>query len=170
VTQQGLNRYMSAGQRGSGDTKRDKTMLCHTVEQRIRSGGKSEGCRVREANASEPRNPSEMLPGTSLPAVKPEYWRPPSQPHAMSHAKRGAHSVTVQKPSPCSNRDFDWMDHRAWNRSTSYSGGLASLLTCSPQIAGPTGLPRPKLRIVSCPTCSFDSRRIRRLSQRKDTC
>jgi hypothetical protein len=75
----------------------------------------------------------------------------------------------VPKPFPCSNRDSDWTDRRAWSRSTSYSVGLASLRTCSPQIADPTRQPRPKLRIVSCALCWFDSKGIRRPSQRKDT-
>src|SRR6266478_1078705 len=140
-------------ERNDRDTKRDKPVHCRTGEQRIRSGGKSEGCTTREANAAAPRNPREMLRGTSLPAVKQEYRRPPSQAHERLRAKRGAHSVTAPKPFPCSNRDFGWTDRRAWNRSTAYSAGLASSRTCSPQIAGPTGRLRPKLRIVPCPSC-----------------
>src|SRR5437879_12055206 len=100
-------------ERNDRDTKRDKPVHCRTGEQRIRSGGKSEECTTREANAAAPRNPSEMLPGTSLPAVKQEYRRPPSQAHGMSHAKREAHSVTVPKPFPCSNRESDLTDRRA---------------------------------------------------------
>src|SRR6267378_7101645 len=100
-------------ERNDRDTKRDKPVHCRTGEQRIRSGGKSEGCTTREANAAAPRNPSEMLRGTSLPSVKPEYLRPPSQAHEMSHAKREAHSVTAPKPFPCSNRESDWTDRRA---------------------------------------------------------
>src|SRR5437016_14492547 len=64
VTQQGHSRKTSAGQRDSGDTKRDKTVRCRTVEQRIRSAEKSEECTAPEANAAEPQNPSEMLRGT----------------------------------------------------------------------------------------------------------
>src|SRR4030081_3290725 len=94
-------------ERNDRDTKRDKPVHCRTVEQRIRSGGKSEGCTVREANAAEPRNPSEMLRGTSLPAVKQECRSPPSQAHEMSHAEREAHSATVPIPFPCSNRGSD---------------------------------------------------------------
>src|SRR5260370_12295748 len=98
---------MSAGQRDSGDTKRDKPVRCCTVERRIRSAGKREGCIAQEANAAEPQNPSGMLRGTALPAAKQEYRRRPSQAHEMSHVKRAAHSVTVRKPSPCTNRGSD---------------------------------------------------------------
>src|SRR6266576_2649794 len=137
----------------SGDRKRDKPVLCSTVELRIRSGGKSEGCTVREANATEHRNPSEMPRGTSLPAVKQEYRSQLSRAHEASRERRATRWETETKPSPCSNRDSDWTDRRAWNRSTSYSAGLASSRTCSPQIAGPNRPPRPKLRIVSYPSC-----------------
>src|SRR5437667_12259576 len=146
----------------SGDGERDKPVLCRTVEQRIRSGGKSEGCTVREANASEPRNPSEMLRGTSLPAVKQEYRSKPSPAHAASRERRAIRLGIETKPFPCSNRDSDWTDRRAWNCSTSCSAGLASSRTCSPQIAGPKMQPRPKLRIVSYPSsstlCGLDAR------------
>jgi len=137
----------------SRDRKRDKPVICSTVEQRIRSGGKSEGCTVREANAAEPRNPSERLRGTSLPAVKQEYRSRPSLAHGGSRERRATRWETETKPSPCSNRGSDWTDRRAWYRSTSCSAGLASSRTCSPQIAGPKRRPRPKLRIVSCPSC-----------------
>src|SRR2546421_2872478 len=144
VSQQGHSRKTSADQRDSGDTNRDKTVRCRTVEQRIRSAEKSEECTAPEANAAEPQNPSEMLRGTLLPEVKQEYRSQPAQARGASRAERGAHSVTAPKPSPCSNRDSDSMDRRAWNHSTSYSVGLASSRTCSPQIAGPTVRPRPK--------------------------
>src|SRR6266478_8813312 len=132
----------------SGDRKRDKPVICSTVEQRIRSGGKSEACTVREANAAEPRNPSEMPPGTSLPAVKQEYRSQPSRAHEASRERRATRWATETKPSPCSNRDSDWTDRRAWYRSTAYSAGLASSRTCSPQIAGPTGRLVPRRRVV----------------------
>ncbi len=124
--------------------KRDKPVICGTVEQRIRSGGKSEGCTVREANAPEPRNPSEMLRGTSLPAVKQEYRSQPSPAQAASRERRAIRLGIETKPSPCSNRGSDWTDRRAWYRSTSCPAGLASSRTCSPQIAGPKRRPRPK--------------------------
>jgi len=133
----GLDRNTSAGYVDSGDGERDKPVLCSTVEQRIRSGGKSEGCKAREVNASERRNPSEILRGTSRPAVIQEYRSQPSREHGTLRGKQGAHSETVRKPCPCSNRDSDWMDRRAWNRSTACFAGLASSRTRSPQIAGP---------------------------------
>jgi len=61
------------------------------------------------------------------------------------------------------------MGRRASSHSSAYSPGPGSSRTCNPQIASPKGRPRPKPRIVSCPSYSFDSRRIRRFSQRKDT-
>src|SRR5882724_3049828 len=73
VAHKGLDRNGSAGQRDSGDGKRDKPVRCRTAEQRIRSGGKSEGCTTPEANAGEPQNPSGKLRGTRLPVVKREY-------------------------------------------------------------------------------------------------
>src|SRR5260370_33362594 len=153
--------------KGTIETEKETPVHSSMVQERIRSGGRNGAYTVREVNAVEPRNPIEMLRGTSLPAVKQEYRSPPSQARDMSHAKREAHSVTVPKPCPCSNRGSDWSGRRARNCSTSCSAGLASSRTCSPQIAGPTGRPQPKLRIVSCPSCQFDSMRIRRLSQRK---
>src|SRR5712664_454784 len=135
---------VDAVERNDRDTKRDKPVHCRTGEQRIRSGGKSEGCTTREANAAAPRNPSEMLRGTSLPAVKQEYRRPPSQAHEMLRAKLGAHSVTAPKPFLCSNRDSDWTDRRAWNRSIAYFVDPASSRTCSPQIADLTRTPAPR--------------------------
>src|SRR6266849_2775072 len=72
------------GLNGQWRRKTDKPVLCRTVEQPIRSGGKSEGCTVRGANASEPRNPNEMLRGTSLPAVKQEYRSQLSPGHGAS--------------------------------------------------------------------------------------
>src|SRR5712671_1521405 len=97
-----------------GDRKRDKPVICSTVEQRIRSEGKSEGCTVREANASEPRNRSEMLRGTSLPAAKQEYRSQPSRAHEASREPRATRWETEPKPSLCSNRDSDSRDRRAW--------------------------------------------------------
>src|SRR5580704_1459714 len=108
-------------------------MFCRTAEQRSRSGGKSEGCTVREENVSEPRNPSEKLRGKLLAAVKQEYRSPPSRALGASRARQAERSETARKPYSCSNRDSDWTDRRAWSRSTSYSLGLASLRTCSPQ-------------------------------------
>jgi hypothetical protein len=107
----------------------------------IRSGEKSEECTVPEANASERRNPSEILRGTSWPAVIQGYRWQPSRAHGASRERPATRWGTGTKPSPCSNRDFDWMDRRAWNRSISYSAGLASSPTCSPRIASPTGRP-----------------------------
>jgi hypothetical protein len=153
VTQQGLNRNTSAGQRDSGDTKRDKTVRCRIAEQRIRSGEKREGYTAREVNAAEPQNPNERLRGTALPAAKQECRSQPSRANGASRERRATQWGTETKPSPCSNRDSDWTDRRAWNHSTSYSVDLASSRTCSPQIAGPRGRPRPKLGIVSCPSC-----------------
>src|SRR5216683_2490379 len=98
-------------------------------------------------------SPQAMLRGTALPAAKQEYRSQPARAHRASRERRATHWVTETKPSPCSNRDSDWTDRRAWNRSTSYSVGLASSRTCSPQVAGPTVRPRPKLQIVSCPSC-----------------
>src|SRR5260221_14656656 len=94
-------------ERNDRDTKRDKPVHCRTGEQRIRSGGKSEGCTTREANAAAPRNPSEMLRGTSLPAAKQEDRRPPSHAHEMLRAKRGAHSVPAPKPFLCTHPECD---------------------------------------------------------------
>jgi hypothetical protein len=111
------------------------------VEQRIRSGGKSEGCKAREVNASERRKPSVILRGTSRPAVIQEYRSQPSPAHGARRERRAIRWGTETKPSLCSNRDSDWMDRRAWSHSTSCSVGLASLRTCSPQIADPTGRP-----------------------------
>src|SRR5437660_9583959 len=128
----------------SRDRKRDKPVICSTVEQRIRSGGKSEGCTVREANAAEPRNPSERLRGTSLPAVKQEYRSRPSLAHGASRERRATRWETETKPSPCSNRGSDWTDRRAWSRSTSYSADLALPRTCSLQTADLTTRPTPR--------------------------
>src|SRR6266853_1697551 len=91
-------------ERNDRDTKRDKPVHCRTGEQRIRSGGKSEGCTTREANAAAPRNPSEMLRGTSLPAVKREYRSRPSRAYGASRERRATRWETEAKPSPCSNR------------------------------------------------------------------
>jgi len=140
-----------------------------TVEERIRSGERNKGRKVPEGNAAEPRIRCEMLRKAPRPAVTARYPRPPSLADAVSREPQEARSETARKPLICNSRDFDWMDRRASSRSTSYSARLASSRTCSPQIASPTGRPWPKLRIVSCPSCSFNSRRIRRTSQRKDT-
>src|SRR5260370_17912170 len=98
VTQHGLNRNTSAGQRDSGDTKRDKRVRCRTVAQRIRSGGKREECTVREANAVEPQNRNEILRGTALPAAKQEYRSQPSPAHAESRERPATRSATVKQP------------------------------------------------------------------------
>jgi hypothetical protein len=137
----GLDQNTSAGYVDSGDGERDKPVLCSTVEQRIRSGGKSEGCKAREVNASERRKPSVILRGTSRPAVIQQYRSQPSAAHGARRERRAIRWGTETKPSLCSNRDSDWMDRRAWSHSTSCSVGLASLRTCSPQIADPTGRP-----------------------------
>src|SRR5216684_4133227 len=100
-------------ERNDRDTKRDKPVNCRTGEQRIRSGGKSEGCTTREANAAAPRNPSEMLRGTSLPAAKQEYRSQLSPAHGESRERPATRWGIETKPSPCSNRDSDSMDRRA---------------------------------------------------------
>ena len=149
-------------------------MLCSTVEQRVEiQGGKSEGCTSREANAAEPQNPSEYASGyvRSLRRNK-NIGRNSSDGRMERHVqKQVAHSATALKPFPCSSRDSDWKDRTAWNCSTSCSAGVfTSLRTCSPaRTAAPAGRPRLTLQIFSCPTCSFDSSRTRRLGQRKDT-
>src|ERR1700676_1541626 len=120
----------------SGDRKRDKPVLCSTVEQRIRSGEKREGCTAQEANAVEPQNPNGMLRRRALPAAKQEYQSQLPPAHAASRERRATRWETETKPSPCSNRGSDWTDRRAWYRSTSCSAGLASSRTCSPRIAG----------------------------------
>src|ERR1700675_2654159 len=96
-----------------GDGKRDRPARCRTVEQRIRSGEKNKGRTVREANASEHRNRSEMLRDTSLPAVIQEFRSQPSPAHEVSRERRATRWETETKPSPCSNRDSDWTDRRA---------------------------------------------------------
>ena len=153
VAQQRLDRNTSAGQRDNRDGKIDKAVRCCTVERRIRSRGKREGCRAQEVNAAKPQNPSEMLRCTALPAVKRERPRRPSMAHEESRAQRAARSEIARKPYPCSNRDSDWTGRRAWNRSTAYSVGPGSSRTSSPQIAGLTERPRPKAPIVSCLSC-----------------
>src|SRR5260370_14251658 len=140
-------------ERNDRDTKRDKPVRFRTVEQRIRSGGKSEGCTTREANAAAPRNPSEMLRGTSLPAAKQEYRSQLSPAHGESRERPATRGGVGTKPSPCSSHGSGWTGRRASNRSTAYSAGLESSRTNSPQIAGLTERPQPKALIVSCASC-----------------
>src|ERR1700730_17267588 len=128
----------------SRDTTRDRPVRCRTVEQRIRSGGKSEGCKAQEVNAEEARNPSEKLRDMASPGAKQEWRSQLLVAYGALRAKQAAHWETVKKPCPCSNRDFDWTDRRASNRSTAYSADLASSRTRSPQIAGPTRRSTPR--------------------------
>src|SRR5882724_3942296 len=58
-------------------TEKETLVRSRTVQERIRSGRKNEACRVLEANAVEPRIPSQMLGGRSLPLAKQEYRKPP---------------------------------------------------------------------------------------------
>src|SRR5260370_11739230 len=64
VTQHGLNRNTSAGQRDSGDTKRDKWGRCRTLAQRITSGGKREEGTVPDVKAVETQNRHDILRST----------------------------------------------------------------------------------------------------------
>src|SRR5712664_4332073 len=105
---------MSAGQRESGDTKRDMPVRCRTVAQRIRSGEKRAGCIAPEVNAEEPRNPKGMLRGTALPAATQEYRSQPRPANGASRERWAIRWGTATKPSPCSNRDSDWTDRKAW--------------------------------------------------------
>src|SRR5579859_3945873 len=116
-------------------------MRCRTAEQRIRSGGKSEECTALEVNAEAPRNPGERLRCIASSGAKQAHRLQPSPEHGELHGRPAARLGTGTKPCPCSNRDFGWTDHRAWNRSTAYSADLASSPTRSPQIAGPTRPP-----------------------------
>ena len=127
----------------SGDGKRDKPVRCRTVEQRIRSGGKNEERTALEVNAEGRRNPSEKLRGTVPPGVKREYRSQQSPAHGASRERPATHLGIATKPFSCSNRDSDWMDRRAWNRSIAYSVDPASSRACSPQIADLARRPAP---------------------------
>jgi hypothetical protein len=139
------------------------------VQERIRLGGRNEACTVREANAREPRIQREAVRKAPRPAVSARYPPHPLLVDAVSPEPREAHSETARKPSICSSRESGSTGHRAWRRSTACSAGPASSRTYSPQIASPTSQQSTQRRVGSCAWSSFDSKWIRRLSQRKDT-
>jgi len=155
--------------KGTIETEKETPVNSRTVQELIRSGGKNEACTVREANAAELQDRHEMhqkthgLVGTARCRQRTRRGR------AAPHGRLATRSEIARKPSTYSNHGFDWTGRRASSHSSAYSPGPGSSRTCNPQIASPKGRPRPKPRIVSCPSYSFDSRRIRRFSQRKDT-